>query len=67
MSIARNSILGVILVSSLAIASVDAPATPSNDQAAHSGYEALANSIFYQEGKLVENMHKYSPLVETYI
>src|SRR5438874_1379192 len=67
MSIARNSIFAAMLVSSLAMASLDAPSTPSSDQAAHSTYEALSNSIFYHEAKLVENMHKYSPLVETYI
>jgi hypothetical protein len=29
--------------------------------------DAVADHIFYSEAKLVENMHKYAPLVETYI
>jgi Zn-dependent protease with chaperone function len=36
-----------------------------NDQS--SANDAVADRIFYSEAKLVENMHKYAPLVETYI
>lgn len=36
--------------------------TPEQQQAA-----AVADKVFYQEAKLVENMHKYTPMVETYI
>ncbi len=37
-----------------------------NDQAS-SANDAVADRIFYSEAKLIENMHKYAPLVETYI
>src|SRR5690349_21462142 len=67
MTIARTSILSVIVLSCLAIAPFAAPSTPSNDKASHSAYDSLADRIFYQEARLVENMHKYTPLVETYI
>jgi Zn-dependent protease with chaperone function len=68
MPITRSFIFGVIFLSSVAMTSLDASSsTPSNDQASHSTYDALADRIFYQEAKLVENMHKYTPLVETYI
>ena len=40
-------------------------AAKDNDQA--SANDAAADRIFYSEAKLVENMHKYAPLVETYI
>jgi Zn-dependent protease with chaperone function len=33
----------------------------------NSANNAVAASIFYQEARLVENMHKYTPVVETYI
>jgi hypothetical protein len=36
-----------------------------NDQS--SANDAVTDRIFYSEAKLVENMHKYAPLVETYI
>ena len=36
--------------------------TPEQQQAA-----AIADKIFYQEAKLAEDMHKYTPMVETYI
>ena len=67
MPITRNLLFRIILVSSLAIARLDASSTPSNDQPSHSAYDDVADSIFYHEAKLVENMHKYTPLVETYI
>src|SRR3954451_23981458 len=28
---------------------------------------AIADKVFYQEARLVEDMHKYTPMVETYI
>jgi hypothetical protein len=40
-------------------------AAKDNDQS--SANDAAADRIFYSEAKLVENMHKYAPLVETYI
>ena len=56
-------ILAVILPAALAMAAPDA-STSKADQSANN---AVTESIFYQEAKLVENMHKYMPLVETYI
>src|SRR5690242_1305564 len=55
-------ILGTaVLTASLAMAA-DVPAPKPSPQ-----QQAVINAIFYQEAKLVENMHKYTPLVETYI
>ena len=59
----KSWILAVILPAALAMAAPDA----STSKADHSANNAVAESIFYQEAKLVENMHKYTPLVETYI
>lgn len=56
-------ILAVILPAALAMAAPDA-STSKADQSANN---AVSEIIFYQEAKLVENMHKYTPLVETYI
>src|SRR5579859_3382369 len=42
-----------------------AAAGPPKEQP--SQVDAAADRIFYQEAKLVENMHQYNPLVETYI
>ena len=36
--------------------------TPEQKQTA-----AIADKVFYQEARLVEDMHKYTPMVETYI
>ena len=53
-----------VLAASLAFAADKA--TPQPGQV-NSQQQAIINSIFFQEAKLVENMHKYTPLVETYI
>src|SRR5947209_4813490 len=37
------------------------------DQQQQAQVDPNADKIFYQEAKLVENMHKFTPLVETYI
>ena len=39
----------------------------AQDTTQASANDAAADRIFYSEAKLVENMHKYAPLVETYI
>ena len=46
-----------------------ATAAPSESAAKpeQSAKSALTESIFYSEAKLVQNMHKYTPVVETYI
>jgi Zn-dependent protease with chaperone function len=64
MSVVRKTwIFAVIFTASFALAAPDA-AVPKTQQPANN---AIADSIFYQEAKLVENMHKYTPVVETYI
>src|SRR6184192_4905569 len=42
------------------------PAAAAADQQGPNS-AATADRIFYQEAKLVEDMHKYAPMVETYI
>ena len=63
LSVRRISILAVIFTASLAMAAPESSAS----KAQPSANDAVADSIFYQEAKLVENMHKYTPVVETYI
>ena len=65
MSVARKVwvLSAAVLTASLAMAADSSTPQP----AANSRQQAVINSIFYQEAKLVENMHKYTPLVETYI
>ena len=58
-------IVAAVLAASMAAAAADTPA-PQNKQA-KSANDALVASIFYQEARLVQNMHKFTPLVETYI
>src|SRR5437868_1461109 len=60
----RISAVAVVMMASFAIAA-DTPAPQS--RAAQSQYDAVVNRIFYQEAKLVETMHKFTPVVETYI
>ena len=62
----RAFISAVMLTASLAFAAPE-NSTPSSAQPARSPNDAISDSIFYQEAKLVENMHKYTPLVETYV
>src|SRR5437868_6443569 len=58
-------IFAVLLTASFAVAASE-PSTPQSS-AARSQNDAISDSIFYREAKLVESMHKYTPLVETYI
>jgi Zn-dependent protease with chaperone function len=61
----KISIFAAVLTASLAAAAADSPA--SQNKQIQSRNDAITASIFYQEAKLVQNMHKYTPLVETYI
>lgn len=63
LSVRRISILAVVFSASFAMAAPESSAS----KAQPSANDAVADSIFYQEAKLVENMHKYTPVVETYI
>src|SRR3954465_455922 len=56
----------VLFTASFAFAGADKPA-PAPQQQARSANDAISDSIFFQEAKLVENMHKFTPLVETYV
>src|ERR1051326_2318154 len=42
-------------------------APPAADDAQKSKSDKIVDAIFYQEAKLVEDMHNYTPIVETYI
>lgn len=63
LSVRKAWMFAVIFTASLAMAAPDAPVSKPDQSANH----ALTDSIFYQEAKLVEHMHKYTPVVETYI
>lgn len=58
-------VLTVILAASYAAAAPDAATPQANAQ--RSQNDAIVDGIFYREARLVEAMHKYTPLVETYI
>src|SRR5690242_11479214 len=54
----------ILAMTSMAIAGSKKSDPPKDQPAA---VDPNADKIFYQEAKLVETMHKYTPLVETYI
>ena len=56
-------IVGIALTVPIALAASE----PSAPQASRSANDAIIDSIFVREAKLVDTMHKYTPLVETYI
>ena len=58
-------IAAVVFTAPFALAASEPSAPQAN--APTSANNAIADSIFYREAKLVETMHKYTPLVETYI
>ncbi|MGZ4815729.1 MAG: M48 family metalloprotease [Terriglobales bacterium] len=66
----QSRIIGLLLILLFAIGASakskqdpkPAPLTPEQREVA-----AIADKVFYQEAKLVEDMHKYTPMVETYI
>lgn len=58
-------IVAIALTAPLALAASE-PSTPQAS-AQRSANDAIIDSIFVREAKLVETMHKYTPLVETYI
>src|SRR5437588_1202868 len=64
----RYSICILLVVMSINVAAwpVDGSAEITATPAARSS-EAVAERIFQQEARLVDNMHNYTPLVETYI
>ena len=64
----RYSICILLVVMSINVAAwaVDGSAETTATPAARSS-EAVAERIFQQEARLVDNMHNYTPLVETYI
>ena len=66
MRIARKVWLLALLMTAACAWAASEASTPQ-PQAPKSAADALVDSIFYQEAKLVENMHKYTPVVETYI
>jgi hypothetical protein len=58
-------IVAFMFTASLALMAADVP-TPQDKQS-QSVSDAMSASIFGQEAKLVQNMRKYTPLMETYI
>lgn len=66
MRIARKVWLLALLMTAACAWAASEASTPQ-PQAPKSAADAMVDSIFYQEAKLVENMHKYTPVVETYI
>ena len=58
-------IVGIALTAPLALAASEPSAPQAGAQ--RSANDAITDSIFIREAKLVETMHKYTPLVETYI
>jgi hypothetical protein len=64
----KLSILFMVLAMGMAVmAESDRSKNKAKDSDQASPNDAVADHIFYSEAKLVENMHKYAPLVETYI
>jgi len=58
-------IVAIALTAPFAVAASEPSAPQGNAQ--RSANDAIIDSIFMREAKLVETMHKYTPLVETYI
>ena len=58
-------IVGIALAAPFALAASESSAPQASAQ--RSANDAIIDSIFVREAKLVETMHKYTPLVETYI
>src|SRR5579872_2340309 len=66
MSIDRKlCILALMFAASLTLMAADLPTT--QDKQAQSISDSMSASVFEQEAKLVQNLRKYSPLMETYI
>ncbi len=57
----------VICISALTWSESKAPDPEVSTTRRQGSEDAVASKIFYQEAKLFENMHKFRPLVETYI
>ena len=58
-------IFGTVMMTAVGLAASE-PSTPQ-PSAPRSQNDVIVDGIFYREAKLVETMHKYTPLVETYI
>lgn len=61
----KLGILGTVLMTAVGLVASE-PSTPQQS-APRSQNDVIVDGIFYREAKLVETMHKYTPLVETYI
>src|SRR5438270_574706 len=66
MQFVRRALIPAVVLTASFVFAADKPA-PSSQQQPRSANDAISDSIFYQEAKLVENMHKFTPLVETYV
>ncbi len=60
-------LLLVIALTALPLSAAKKPAPPAPPTAEQQAAAAVADKVFYQEAKLVEEMHKHTPMVETYI
>jgi peptidase M48-like protein len=66
MWLARKFWIGAIALTAPIALAASEPSAPQAS-AQRSANDAVIDSIFVREAKLVETMHKYTPLVETYI
>src|SRR5438046_592688 len=64
-SLYKFFVFAVVLGLSMAAGARSDGSEPAAPAASHN--EAAIERIFLQEAKLVENMHSYTPMVETYI
>jgi Zn-dependent protease with chaperone function len=60
-------IFAVVLTASFGFAAPKSSEPSTPQPGARSQMDVVTDGIFYREAKLVEAMHKYTPLVETYI
>ena len=65
--VTRLSILFLVLALGSSAFAGSKKSNLQKDQQQQAQVDPNADKIFYQEAKLVENMHKFTPLVETYI
>src|SRR5438034_11821029 len=63
----KLSILFLVLALGSAALADSKKSNLQKDQQQQAQVDPNADKIFYQEAKMVENMHKFTPLVETYI
>src|SRR5437763_6468728 len=65
--VTKLSILFLVLALGSAVLADSKKSNLQKDQQQQAQVDPNADKIFYQEAKMVENMHKFTPLVETYI